>query len=151
MGQRGHLRASDADREHVAERLRNATAEGRLAAHELEQRLGVALSAQTYRELNATVADIPGPRHGGPRRGSSRALAVARAHPIVVLFALPVIITAFALAIAVTVLWTMLVVLAALLFGDRRRPTPPWIASSYARGHAGRGRRSAASGLSPWL
>jgi hypothetical protein len=121
MAQRGHHRASDADRERVAERLRDATAEGRLAAHELEQRLGVALSALTYRELNATVADLPG-SHPARRRGSRRALAVARAHPIVTLLALPVLIAAFAVAIAVTVLWTVLVVLAALLLGDRRRP-----------------------------
>lgn len=151
MGQRGHHRASDADRERIAERLRNATAEGRLAAHELEQRLGIALTAQTYRELNSTVSDLPGPRQGGSRRGSSRALAVARAHPVVVLFALPVVIVALAMAIAIAVLWTVLVVLAALLLGDRRRPAPPWIAAAHRRGPVGRGHRSAAGGLSPWL
>jgi hypothetical protein len=151
MGQRGHHRASDADRERIAERLRNATAEGRLAAHELEQRLGIALSAQTYRELNATVSDLPGSRNSVSRRGSSRALALARAHPIVLLFALPVVLAAFAMAIAITVLWTVIVVLAALLLGDRRRPAPPWIAASHRRGPVGRGNRTAAGGLSHWL
>ena len=59
MARRSVLRASDLDREHVAERLRNATAEGRLLASELEDRLGAALSARTYGELDALVADLP--------------------------------------------------------------------------------------------
>ncbi|MGA9859580.1 MAG: DUF1707 domain-containing protein [Solirubrobacteraceae bacterium] len=53
------MRASDADREHVAERLRIAATEGRLLAEELDERLGVALSARTYGELDAVVADLP--------------------------------------------------------------------------------------------
>ena len=53
------LRASDSDREDVAERLRAATAEGRLLAGELEQRLEVAFKARTYGELDALVGDLP--------------------------------------------------------------------------------------------
>jgi hypothetical protein len=53
------LRASDADREQVAERLRRAAAEGRLLAEELEQRLAAALRARTYGELDAVVSDLP--------------------------------------------------------------------------------------------
>lgn len=56
------LRASDSDREDVAERLRAATAEGRLLAGELEERLEVALRARTYGELDALVVDLPVPR-----------------------------------------------------------------------------------------
>jgi hypothetical protein len=56
------LRASDADREHVAERLRHATAEGRLTADELEDRLAALFAAKTYGELDALVADLPVPR-----------------------------------------------------------------------------------------
>jgi len=59
---RGHLRASDADRESVAERLRKASTEGRLTTDELDERLGSALSARTYRELEALVADLPAKR-----------------------------------------------------------------------------------------
>src|SRR5437868_1440958 len=59
MARRSTLRASDSDREHVAERLRQATAEGRLLAEELEDRLGVAFSARTYGELDEVVADLP--------------------------------------------------------------------------------------------
>ncbi|MDQ6810308.1 MAG: DUF1707 domain-containing protein [Actinomycetota bacterium] len=50
------------DREHVTERLRQATGEGRLATEELEQRVQAALSARTYDELDVLVADLPGPR-----------------------------------------------------------------------------------------
>src|SRR2546430_963225 len=57
--QRSRLRASDADREAVAERLRNAAAEGRLLAHELEERVARALRASTYGELDAVVVDLP--------------------------------------------------------------------------------------------
>jgi hypothetical protein len=53
------LRASDSDREDVVERLRAATAEGRLLVAELEQRLEVAFSARTCGELDALVADLP--------------------------------------------------------------------------------------------
>ena len=59
MERRYSLRASDSDREDVAERLRAATAEGRLLAGELEQRLEVAFQARTYGELDALVGDLP--------------------------------------------------------------------------------------------
>jgi Domain of unknown function (DUF1707) len=53
------VRASDADREEVAERLRDATAEGRLTADELDERLEALYAARTYGELDALVADLP--------------------------------------------------------------------------------------------
>ena len=53
------LRASDSDREQVAERLRHATAEGRLSTDELEERVGALYGARTYGELDALVADLP--------------------------------------------------------------------------------------------
>ncbi len=59
MARRYSLRASDSDRDDVAERLRAATAEGRLLARELEQRLEVAYRARTYGELDALVVDLP--------------------------------------------------------------------------------------------
>jgi hypothetical protein len=55
------LRASDADREVTAERLRAAAVEGRLTPDELEQRVGAALAAGTYGELEVLVADLPAP------------------------------------------------------------------------------------------
>lgn len=53
------LRASDADREQAAARLRHATAEGRISAQELEERLEVLFAARTYGELDALLADLP--------------------------------------------------------------------------------------------
>ncbi len=62
MAARRDMKASDSDREQVAERLRRACADGRLFAHELEERLAAALRARTYGELDAVVADLPGGR-----------------------------------------------------------------------------------------
>src|SRR5947209_3814004 len=59
MPRRSVLRASDSDRDAVAERLRRATGEGRLLASELEERLESAFSARTYGELDAVVSDLP--------------------------------------------------------------------------------------------
>jgi Domain of unknown function (DUF1707) len=53
------LRASHEDRDRVAEILRIAAGDGRLTADELDQRLEVALTARTYRELAALTADLP--------------------------------------------------------------------------------------------
>ena len=64
------MRASDSEREGVAERLRHATAEGRLTADELEERLEALFGSRTYGELDALVADLPVDR--APARARSR-------------------------------------------------------------------------------
>jgi hypothetical protein len=63
------LRASDADREHAAELLRQAAGDGRLTVEELEERLHAAYETRTQRELDALVADVvaPGERERRPR------------------------------------------------------------------------------------
>ncbi|MCW5252686.1 MULTISPECIES: DUF1707 domain-containing protein [unclassified Streptomyces] len=53
------LRASDADRERVAEVLRDALAEGRLDMAEFEERLDAAYRARTYGELAPITRDLP--------------------------------------------------------------------------------------------
>ncbi|MFJ5302217.1 DUF1707 domain-containing protein [Streptomyces sp. NPDC088350] len=53
------LRASDADRERVAEVLRDALAEGRLDMEEFEERLEATYSARTYGELTPITRDLP--------------------------------------------------------------------------------------------
>ncbi|MFJ5773591.1 DUF1707 domain-containing protein [Streptomyces sp. NPDC093094] len=58
------LRASDADREQVAEVLRDALAEGRLDMAEFEERLEATYQARTYGELAPITRDLPVP--GGP-------------------------------------------------------------------------------------
>src|SRR5690242_20208884 len=55
----GELRASHEDRDRVAEQLRVAAGDGRLTGAELDERLELALTARTYRELAALVADLP--------------------------------------------------------------------------------------------
>lgn len=54
----GQMRASDADRERVAQVLHKAAAEGRLDLHELDERLGATYSAKTYGELVPITADL---------------------------------------------------------------------------------------------
>lgn len=56
---RAELRASHEDRDEVVERLRVAAGDGRLTAEELDERLGVALTARTYGELEALLTDLP--------------------------------------------------------------------------------------------
>ncbi|WP_445401357.1 DUF1707 SHOCT-like domain-containing protein [Streptomyces sp. LE64] len=53
------LRASDADRDQVAERLREAVAEGRLDLEEFGERLEAAYEARTYGELELLTRDLP--------------------------------------------------------------------------------------------
>ncbi|MFC4500433.1 MULTISPECIES: DUF1707 SHOCT-like domain-containing protein [Streptomyces] len=55
------LRASDADRERVAEVLRDAVAEGRLDMAEFEERLEQTYQARTYGELAPITRDLPAP------------------------------------------------------------------------------------------
>ncbi|MGV9358716.1 DUF1707 SHOCT-like domain-containing protein [Streptomyces misionensis] len=56
---RAELRASDADRDRVAEVLRDALAEGRLDMGEFEERLEAAYRARTYGELAPLTRDLP--------------------------------------------------------------------------------------------
>ncbi|MEU9377334.1 DUF1707 domain-containing protein [Streptomyces sp. NPDC048255] len=53
------LRASDADRDRVVERLRDAVAEGRLDMEEFEERLDAAYRSRTYAELEPLTRDLP--------------------------------------------------------------------------------------------
>ncbi|MGW0614229.1 DUF1707 SHOCT-like domain-containing protein [Streptomyces sp. NPDC002788] len=53
------LRASDADRERVADILRDALAEGRLDMAEFEERLDATYQARTYGELAPITRDLP--------------------------------------------------------------------------------------------
>jgi hypothetical protein len=55
------LRAADADRAKVADRLRVALEEGRLNLTEFDERLQQAYAAKTYGELDPILADLPGP------------------------------------------------------------------------------------------
>jgi len=54
------LRASDADRERVAQVLHTALAEGRLTVAELQERLDIVYAAKTLGELEPVTWDLPG-------------------------------------------------------------------------------------------
>jgi Domain of unknown function (DUF1707) len=57
-GGRGHVRASNTDRERVVETLKAAFVQGRLTKEELDARTGQALAAQTYADLAALTDDL---------------------------------------------------------------------------------------------
>jgi uncharacterized protein DUF1707 len=129
MAHRASLRASDADRDEVAERLRQATTEGRLRPDELDHRLGAALSASTYGELDALVADLPSPAVARRQRSSvlpwvPPVLALAIAIPLALLIVAAVLFV----VTGVFVTWGVWLVLGWWFFAGRRR------------GCAGRGR-----------
>ncbi|MFH7595163.1 DUF1707 domain-containing protein [Streptomyces racemochromogenes] len=65
------LRASDADRERVVERLRDAVAEGRIDMEEFEERLEAAYKSRTYAELEPLTRDLPAPEPGPVSRYSA--------------------------------------------------------------------------------
>ncbi|WP_433422263.1 DUF1707 SHOCT-like domain-containing protein [Microtetraspora malaysiensis] len=60
MSDLGGMRASDAEREAVVERLREASVDGRLTLAELTERTEAAYLARTHAELAQLTADLPG-------------------------------------------------------------------------------------------
>ncbi|MEU0737796.1 DUF1707 SHOCT-like domain-containing protein, partial [Streptomyces lavendulocolor] len=62
------LRASDADRDRIADILRDALAEGRLDAEEHGERIDAVYRAKTLGELEPLVRDLPAahPRPAAP-------------------------------------------------------------------------------------
>jgi hypothetical protein len=67
---RRSLRASDKDREHAAEILRDAAGEGRLGLDELDERLSAVYAAKTYADLEPVIQDLP---HAGMAPASAPA------------------------------------------------------------------------------
>src|SRR5580692_4789114 len=155
MAQRSTLKASDDDRERVAERLRHAATEGRLLAEEFEQRLATALRARTYGELDAVVSDLPGdrpsrPGKSQPARGRRRLPTPSPLMLAGLVIAIPVIL-ALMVAIAVVVLmlmvfWTVLTVVTWRLLGHRRALPGPWTVAAHRRRRIHATRRNAVSG-----
>ena len=117
--ERPEIRASDAERERVVSFLRDKTAEGRLTADELDQRVGRAYAAVTRGELQRLVRDLPDPplsRRAAPSRRHHRGVVIAGMAGFAALrlpgLALLLVWTALALTIALVAL---LAVLAATL------------------------------------
>lgn len=61
MEKRPDLRASDQDRQGIADQLKDAVSEGRIDLSEYDERLAAAYSAKTYGELSQVTADLPPP------------------------------------------------------------------------------------------
>ncbi len=114
----GHLRASDADRDQVADRLRNAATEGRIGFDELEDRLASTLASRTYGELEAVVADLPS-SHPAPRRSRLPASPVARA-AIVMAVAVPMVVAAILVFAAFLSAWIVWALIGWYVFGHHR-------------------------------
>ncbi|MFJ9628526.1 DUF1707 domain-containing protein [Streptomyces sp. NPDC101175] len=72
------LRASDADRDRIADILRDALAEGRLTADEHAERVEGVLSAKTVGELEVFIQDLPA-AHG--HRAAARSYSPAPNRP----------------------------------------------------------------------
>ncbi len=80
----GELRASDRDREKVADHLRKSCIEGRLTLQELEERLEGAMTAVTVTELSGYVSDLPA-LDEAPSRQPATTVAPRKPGPIGVL------------------------------------------------------------------
>ncbi|HEY2306549.1 MAG TPA: DUF1707 domain-containing protein [Streptosporangiaceae bacterium] len=72
------LRASHDDRDRAVELLRVAAGDGRITAEELDERVGAALTARTYGELAALIADLPATPGSLPRAPGSPPGAAAK-------------------------------------------------------------------------
>lgn len=112
MVRRSNVRASDADREQIADRLRKAAAEGRLLAEELEQRIEAAFTARTYGELDALVDDLP-----DDRLAAARPRAVTRTGGAVGVLAVALVAAALVALVALIVTGTIVAGGAWILFG----------------------------------
>jgi Flp pilus assembly protein TadB len=127
MARSSSLRASDADRDAVAERLRQAAVEGRLEPDELEERLHTALRARTYGELDPLLRDLPARVPRGRPATTAGGLMLAVTVRLVVL---ALVAAALITALAVSAAWWLLCVLVWLSLRTRRscagwhRPPP---------------------------
>jgi DUF1707 SHOCT-like domain len=127
MARRSALRASDADRDAVVERLHAAAVEGRLDAEELEQRVHVALRARTYGPLQQLLDDLPvAPVAWRDRRrvaAPSTTTAVVLAVRVLALLVVATVV--IALIVLATASWMFWVVLWFVMCGRHRRFVPP--------------------------
>ncbi|MBB5940232.1 DUF1707 SHOCT-like domain-containing protein [Streptomyces zagrosensis] len=71
----GAIRASDADRDRVADVLREALAEGRLTAEEHAERISGVYEAKTRGELEPFVRDLPSAGASPSQSGTARPLS----------------------------------------------------------------------------
>lgn len=161
MAKRSSLRASDADRERVAERLKQASTEGRILAHELEDRLGAAFHARTYGDLDAVVADLPGARMARRSRSRSREFVAEQplaAAVLLVVVAISVLVMAAVVVaglLAFSGVWMVLAILVLVHRSGRAGGRPPYYGGRPPhRGERGRGPGTRGHGRTrsaPWI
>lgn len=124
MPRRSVLRASDSDREGIAERLRKAAHEGRITTEELEHRLSRAFKARTYGELDSVIADLPRPVARRRRGRAARAGRLAARHPVAAIVVASLAVAAVAVTVAMLVVlataWAGWIVFAWIFLGSRR-------------------------------
>jgi hypothetical protein len=127
MARHAALRASDADRDAVAERLRAAAVEGRLDPDELDQRVHVALRARTYGQLQQLLDDLPdAPRSWrGRPRATTRPTMTAVVLAVRLLAFLVVATVVIALMVLAAAWWMLWVVVWFVMCGRHRRFASP--------------------------
>jgi hypothetical protein len=111
-----------------------AASEGRIGFDELEERLTAALAARTYAELEAVVADLPGPQPARRRTSVLPASPVARA-AIALAIAIPVMVAAVVAVTAFLSAWIIWAMVGWYVFGHHRRH------GRYRHGHGPRHRQ----------
>jgi hypothetical protein len=142
MDDRQDMRASDADRQEVVERLRGALEEGRLKMNEYLDRMGLAYEAVTYGDLAPLCRDLPEARPVPRPDAAAAAPPAPPAAPAPVPRAEPVRRGAFAsLPAPLKVLWTIWLtivsinvvvwVLASATSGHLIYPWPVWVAGPW--------------------
>jgi uncharacterized membrane protein YdbT with pleckstrin-like domain len=112
MARHSSLRASDVDRDAVAERLRQAAVEGRLEPEELEERLHAALRARTYGDLHRVLTDLPATpaaweRHSAEVMPAARSALAVAIRVLLTLVVVAVMLVVAALMAAWWVLWAL--------------------------------------------
>jgi Domain of unknown function (DUF1707) len=121
-----NLRASDADRDATADRLREHHTDGRLDPEEFQERLDRCFAAKTVGELAELTRDLPADpaRHSAGGRTSLGLLRCLRMIPIV-----PIILAIIAIHLivgAVSGLWILIPLFFLARFTIFRRGLRPW-------------------------
>ncbi len=119
------LRAADADRDRIADRLRRSHAEGRLDLTEFQQRLERCFEAKTVGELGELVRDLPREDEHDGRTGPGWFLARLRRSSLVALLVIVLIVAVASSAHHSFWLWIPLVFLIWRLSWWRRRWAGP--------------------------
>ncbi|MBV8432051.1 MAG: DUF1707 domain-containing protein [Solirubrobacterales bacterium] len=114
------MRASDAERERAAERLRGSHAEGRLDLTEFQERLERCYAAKTHGQLAELVSDLPRAEQQVERRSRGR-LAPWSGHLPVIPILIALVLVAAAAGHHLVFLWIPIVFLFWRMSWWRRR------------------------------